>query len=285
MHIRKRPSCYDHDTTTAVERSLEMNNVSSQKTLKIARAITERWLGSPVTADVPFAIQVTEAGWEQELSSILQEELRIEITVDEIQAAGSLIKLSDLLESRLPRDPMGRSLVDVYVIVERFAIEELSHNFDYHWYATWKGDVFNRTDSLDDVEIVVRMENAFGFSIPDEDLQKMQVVGETVRYLWERGCRQSFSLRQRPSYVCPGAFIFHEIRRLLVTRAAIPRGAVRLDAQLGDLLPTWYFEFWKEIQVVFSVDLPHGNLLTRSLGFEKRTTLRDLVKLVPSSTM
>lgn len=262
-----------------------MTDVSSQKTLEILRAITEMRLGSPVIADDPLATQVKEAGWEQNLSFILHEELRIKIAVDEITSAGSLVKLSALLESRLARDPMGRSLVDVYVTLERFATDELSHSFNYHWYASWKGDVFNDSDSLDDVEIVVRLENAFGFSISDADAQRMQTVGQTVRYLWKRSCGQSFTVRQCPPDVCVGAFVFHELRRLLVTRGAIPRAAVRLDTRLGDLLPTWYFEFWKEIQVAFSVDLPHGNLLTRILGFEKRTTIRDLVKLVSSSSM
>jgi len=39
----------------------------------------------------------------------------------------------------------------------------------------------NDNDSLDDVEIVIRMENAFGFSIPDRDVAAMRTVAQTVR--------------------------------------------------------------------------------------------------------
>ena len=54
--------------------------------------------------------------------------------------------------------------------------------------------MFNNSDSLEDVEIVLRMEEAFEFSISDRDAQEMKTIGQTVRYLWERS-RQSFTLR------------------------------------------------------------------------------------------
>jgi len=58
---------------------------------------------------------------------------------------------------------------------------------------------------------------------------------------------------------------------------------VRLDSRLVELLPSWYNEFWKQVQSIFGVALPHGNLLTRSLGLEKRTTIKELVALIASS--
>lgn len=242
----------------------------------------EAHFSAAVTADGSLRASVNEAGWELNLSSVLREQLGVEITAGEIKSTGSLRNLSGLLETRLPRDPMERSLVDIYATLEQFVTEELSHEFKYDWYATWKGDLLKNTDSLDDVEIVMRMEEFFGFSIPDCDVQAMQTVGQTVRYLWQRSREQSFTLRQRPSDVCPACFIFHELRRLLVIRGGVSRTDVRLDTQLGDLLPTWYFQFWKHVQVIFGVDIPHGNLLTRSFGFEKRTTIKELVALISS---
>ena len=38
-------------------------------------------------------------------------------------------------------------------------------------------------DSLDTVELVMDMEEAFGLSIPDEDAEKIQTVGNAVKYI------------------------------------------------------------------------------------------------------
>ena len=40
-------------------------------------------------------------------------------------------------------------------------------------------------DSLDIVEFVMELEDAFDVSIPDEDVQKMQTVGDVVNYIKE----------------------------------------------------------------------------------------------------
>ena len=256
--------------------------MSSPKTLEILHNITEACFGLTVNDVAPLASQVSEAGWNEKLGSALHEELDVEITVREIQSVGSLLQLAELLEPRLARDPMGRSLVDIYAALNRFVGEELSHGFNYHWYATWIGDLLNDTDSLDDVEIVIRMEDAFGFAISDQDAQEMHTVGQTVRYLWRRSCEQNFTLRERSEGVCQGAFIFHEVRRLLMIRGGVRRSAVRLDERLGDLLPSWYLQFWKEVQDIFHVDLSKAHVLTFSLGWEKRTTVKELVGLIRS---
>jgi acyl carrier protein len=41
-------------------------------------------------------------------------------------------------------------------------------------------------DSLDTVELVMEMEEAFGISIPDEDAQKIQTVGDAIQYVEKR---------------------------------------------------------------------------------------------------
>jgi acyl carrier protein len=38
-------------------------------------------------------------------------------------------------------------------------------------------------DSLDTVELVMEMEDAFGTSIPDEDAEKIQTVADAVKYI------------------------------------------------------------------------------------------------------
>jgi len=41
-------------------------------------------------------------------------------------------------------------------------------------------------DSLDIVELVMEFEDAFDMSIPDEDAEKIQTVGDAVNYIKER---------------------------------------------------------------------------------------------------
>ncbi len=41
-------------------------------------------------------------------------------------------------------------------------------------------------DSLDTVELVMELEDAFDVSIPDEDAEKIQTVGDAMKYIKER---------------------------------------------------------------------------------------------------
>ena len=40
-------------------------------------------------------------------------------------------------------------------------------------------------DSLDAVEIIMAIEDEYGIEIPDEEAEKMQTVGDLVRYVEE----------------------------------------------------------------------------------------------------
>jgi acyl carrier protein len=42
-------------------------------------------------------------------------------------------------------------------------------------------------DSLDTVELVMALEEAFGITIPTEDSEKIQTVGSAVNYIKEKG--------------------------------------------------------------------------------------------------
>lgn len=50
--------------------------------------------------------------------------------------------------------------------------------------ATFDGDL--RADSLDIVELIMALEDEFDIEIPEEDAEKIQTVGDTVRYLEEK---------------------------------------------------------------------------------------------------
>ena len=41
-------------------------------------------------------------------------------------------------------------------------------------------------DSLDTVELVMAVEEEFGIEIPDEDAEKIQTVGDAIRYIEEK---------------------------------------------------------------------------------------------------
>lgn len=42
-------------------------------------------------------------------------------------------------------------------------------------------------DSLDIVELIMAMEDEFGFEIPDEDAEKIRTVGDAVTYIGSHG--------------------------------------------------------------------------------------------------
>ncbi len=42
-------------------------------------------------------------------------------------------------------------------------------------------------DSLDTVELVMKLEEAFGIEIPDEDSEKILTVGDAVKYIEANG--------------------------------------------------------------------------------------------------
>ena len=44
-------------------------------------------------------------------------------------------------------------------------------------------------DSLDTVELVMAFEEEFGIEIPDEDAEKIQTVGDAVKYIDEKAAK------------------------------------------------------------------------------------------------
>lgn len=85
--------------------------MSSRKTLEVLHAIAEVCFGVAIVDDAALRRQLDEPGKAQNLSAALQKELSVVITTEEIASAGSLLSLSELFESRLARDPNGRSLL------------------------------------------------------------------------------------------------------------------------------------------------------------------------------
>ena len=65
------------------------------------------------------------------------------------------------------------------LIVEQLGIDEDMVEMDTNLMKDLEGD------SLDMVEIILGIEETFGLEIPDEEAEKMQTVGDLVRYVEE----------------------------------------------------------------------------------------------------
>jgi acyl carrier protein len=67
------------------------------------------------------------------------------------------------------------------IIVDQLGVEESQVTME----SSFREDL--KADSLDLVELIMAMEEEFGAEVSDEDAQKIQSVGDAVRYVDERG--------------------------------------------------------------------------------------------------
>jgi len=65
------------------------------------------------------------------------------------------------------------------MVAERMDVEENRITPDTHFV----NDL--QADSLDRAELVIDMEEAFGLQISDEDAQKIETVGQAIKYIQE----------------------------------------------------------------------------------------------------
>ena len=65
------------------------------------------------------------------------------------------------------------------IIIEQLQVEESDVNMDTNHMKDLSAD------SLDAVEIIMAIEDEYGIEIPDEEAEKMQTVGDLVRYVEE----------------------------------------------------------------------------------------------------
>ena len=65
------------------------------------------------------------------------------------------------------------------IIIEQLQVEESDVNMDTNLMKDLSAD------SLDAVEIIMTIEDEYGIEIPDEEAEKMQTVGDLVRYVEE----------------------------------------------------------------------------------------------------
>lgn len=66
------------------------------------------------------------------------------------------------------------------IIVEKLGVDESEVTQE----ASFTNDL--GADSLDTVELIMEFEKSFNVSIPDEDAETIQTVGEAIKYLTEK---------------------------------------------------------------------------------------------------
>ncbi|MBI3143108.1 MAG: acyl carrier protein [Bacteroidetes bacterium] len=66
------------------------------------------------------------------------------------------------------------------IIVEKLGVDESEVTTE----ASFTNDL--GADSLDTVELIMEFEKSFNVSIPDEDAENIQTVGEAIKYLTEK---------------------------------------------------------------------------------------------------
>ncbi|RME90033.1 MAG: acyl carrier protein [Candidatus Hydrogenedentota bacterium] len=65
------------------------------------------------------------------------------------------------------------------VIAEQLGVDESEVTEDAHFIDDLGAD------SLDTVEMVMALEEEFGIEVPDEDAEKIQTVGDVIKYIEE----------------------------------------------------------------------------------------------------
>jgi acyl carrier protein len=65
----------------------------------------------------------------------------------------------------------------VSIIVDKLGVEESEVTFE----ASFTNDL--GADSLDTVELIMEFEKEFNLSIPDEEAEKIETVGDAVQYI------------------------------------------------------------------------------------------------------
>lgn len=102
---------------------------------------------------------------------------------------------------------------------------------------------------LDSVELVLQVEDAFGFSIPEEEAADMTTVGKLYDYVLAHRFRGKQD-------ACLSSVTFYKIRRALMSALKIPRHAVRVSTDLQEIIPNHRRRAWRAIADASSLRLP-----------------------------
>jgi acyl carrier protein len=103
---------------------------------------------------------------------------------------------------------------------------------------------------LDGVGLVMEVEDQFKISIPDEDAEQIQTVGQLYRYILKR-CGQA------QNNYCLSRLAFYRLRRALITVAGVDRASVSPKADLALFVPRRQRKaLWKRLADESQLRLP-----------------------------
>ena len=94
--------------------------------------------------------------------------------------------------------------------------------------------------SMDDVEIIMESEDAFGLTFTETELVEMDTVGKFVKLIHSK-------LRQSEDDPCLSMRAFYELRKELSKQLKIDKRSIKPDSQLRDIFDDNYREQWQQL--------------------------------------
>jgi acyl carrier protein len=94
---------------------------------------------------------------------------------------------------------------------------------------------------LDTVELVMEIEDEFGFKMPDADAEVIQTCGQLCAYVLGR-----IGPPPEPC-ACPRGRCFYQLRRALMSQIPITKNAIRPSSRLADVMTEPYRPRWPAV--------------------------------------
>jgi hypothetical protein len=116
---------------------------------------------------------------------------------------------------------------------------------------------------LDLYELMLEVEDAFGFSIPAEDAAELSTMGKLHDYVLAHRFRGKQD-------TCLTSMTFYRLRKALMSVLQIPRDAVRVSTELWAIIPRHRRRTWRAIERTMGFRLP---FLRRPLWFVRLAAL------------
>jgi hypothetical protein len=98
-------------------------------------------------------------------------------------------------------------------------------------------------------DVALEVEDAFGFSIPNEDAAGLTTLGKLYDYVLAHRFRGKQD-------ACLSSITFYKIRRALMSVLQIPRDAVRVTTELSAIMPRRRRRTWRAIATAAGLRLP-----------------------------
>jgi len=98
-------------------------------------------------------------------------------------------------------------------------------------------------------DLVLEVEDTFGFSIPEEDVAGLTTLGKLYDYVLAHRFRGKQD-------ACLSSVTFYKIRRALMSVLQLPRDAVRVSTELSAIMPKRRCRTWRGIEKTTGCRLP-----------------------------